>query len=118
MVNNLKKVFTKKHVFLVNEKESIGNDDCIYGQSLLLSIYVSVNPLNNSKTGNFVYSENETRIVRNNDVVSIEEPNDNDLAFFNYMKEHKDVSYSNKIIKDFHLEDYIIYVDAKPKSTT
>ncbi|MDG0820694.1 hypothetical protein M4L90_12265 [Staphylococcus equorum] len=115
-MNKLKKVFTKKHVFLVNEKESKGNDDCIYGQNLLLSIYVSVSALNNAKSGNFIYSESIGRIVRNEDVISIEEPNDNDLAFFEYMKEHKEVAYSNKIVNDFHLKDYLIYVDGKAKN--
>lgn len=29
----MKKIITKKHVFLIDEKESIGNDDCVYGKT-------------------------------------------------------------------------------------
>jgi hypothetical protein len=78
----MKKILTKKHVFLINEKESIGNDDCIYGESLLLSIYVHVNTKTKRKTGSFIYSEFVGSIVRHDDVLAIEEPTDKELELF------------------------------------
>lgn len=111
----MKKIKTKKHVFLVNEKESKGNDDCIYGQSLLLSIYVHINTKTKGKTGSFMYSEFIGRIVRHEDVVSIEEPTENELAFYEYIKEHKDVPYSRKIVEEYDIEKYIVYIDVQPK---
>lgn len=113
----MKKVITKKHVFLVNEVESNGNDDCIYGQSLLLSIYVHVNTKTNGKTGSFIYSESIGRIVRHEDVVSIEDPTYNEIEFYKYIKEHKEIPYSKRIVEEYNLEKYIIYVDVQPKDT-
>lgn len=111
----MKKVMTKQHVFLVNEKESKGNEDCIYGQSLLLSIYVHVNTKTKGKTGSFLYSEFVGRIVRHDDVISIEDPTENELAFYEYVKERKEVPYSKKIFEEYNVEKYIIYIDVKPK---
>ncbi len=111
----MKKVITKKYVFLVNEKESKGNDDCIYGQSLLLSIYVHVNTKTKGKTGNFFYSEFAGRIVRHEDVIAIEKPTDNELAFFEYVKKRKEVPYSKKIVEEYDVEKYIIYIDVQAK---
>ncbi|PTK58193.1 hypothetical protein BUZ61_10245, partial [Staphylococcus nepalensis] len=106
----MKKVKTKKHVFLVNEKESKGNDDCIYGQSLLLSIYVHINTKTNGKTGSYIYSEFIGRVMRHEDVVAIEEPTDKEIAFYEHIKECKEVPYSKKIVKKYDIEKYIIYI--------
>lgn len=109
------KVITKKHVFLVDEKESKGNDDCIYGQSLLLSIYVHVNKKTKGKTGNFMYSEIVGRIVRHKDVVAIEDLTDKELEFFEYVKARKEVPYSKNIVEKYNVEKYIIYIDVQAK---
>lgn len=111
----MKKVITKQHVFLVNEKESKGNEDCIYGQSLLLSIYVHVNTKTKGKTGSFIYSESVGRIVRHDDVMSIEDPTDNEIEFFEYVKKRKEVPYSKKTVEEYDVEKYIIYIEVQAK---
>ncbi|MGO3049926.1 hypothetical protein CD110_12375 [Staphylococcus casei] len=111
----MKKIITKKHVFLIDEKESIGNDDCVYGKSLLLSIYVHVNTKTKGKTGSFIYSEFVGRIVRHDDVVAIEDLTDKEIEFFEYVKKRKEVPYSKKIVEEYDVEKYIIYVDVQAK---
>ncbi|MCL7616062.1 hypothetical protein ACN6MI_02140, partial [Staphylococcus aureus] len=50
----IKKIFTKKHVFLVIEDENHNHSDAVFGKSILLSIYVGVNKKTNSKSGKFI----------------------------------------------------------------
>ncbi len=51
----IKKIFTKKHVFLVIEDENHNHSDAVFGKSILLSIYVGVNK-NESSTLNWTNS--------------------------------------------------------------
>ncbi len=50
----IKKIFTKKHVFLVIEDENHNHSDAVFGKSILLSIYVGVNKKTNSKSGKYL----------------------------------------------------------------
>lgn len=85
----IKKIFTKKHVFLVIEDENHNHSDAVFGKSILLSIYVGVNKKTNSKSGKFIYLDRSKRIVRQSDITKIESANENDVDFIIYWRKKR-----------------------------
>ncbi|UFA56444.1 hypothetical protein [Staphylococcus aureus] len=111
----IKKIFTKKHVFLVIEDENHNHTDAVFGKSILLSIYVGVNKKTASKSGQFIYLDRSKRIVRHADIVKTEPANENDVNFYNLLKKEKEVVYSKKLVNKYNLENYIIYYEVNTK---
>ncbi|HDZ8753956.1 TPA: hypothetical protein RUV10_000443 [Staphylococcus aureus] len=111
----IKKIFTKKHVFLVAEDENHNHSDAVFGKSILLSIYVGVNKKTKSKSGQFIYINRSKRIVRHTDITKIEPANENDVEFYNLLKKEKDIIYSKKLVEKYNLENYMIYYEVNTK---
>lgn len=111
----IKKIFTKKHVFLVIEDENHNHSDPVFGKSILLSIYVGVNKKTNSKSGKFIYLDRSKRIVRQSDITKIESANENDVDFYNLLKKEKEIVYSKNIVDKYNLANYIIYYEVSTK---
>lgn len=114
----IKKIFTKKHVFLVIEDENHNHSDAVFGKSILLSIYVGVNKKTNSKSGKFIYLDRSKRIVRQSDITKIESANENDVDFYNLLKKEKEIVYSKNIVDKYNLANYIIYYEVSTKEKT
>ncbi|PZI08803.1 hypothetical protein [Staphylococcus aureus] len=102
----IKKIFTKKHVFLVIEDENHNHSDAVFGKSILLSIYVGVNKKTNSKSGKFIYLDRSKRIVRQSDITKIESANENDVDFYNLLKKEKEIHLIKSKLQKNHLNQY------------
>lgn len=109
----IKKIYTKKHVYLIDEVTNEYQNDAYYGNNLLLSIYVGINESKKTQSGSFVFENKPIRVVRKEDVIKEEEPTELELKFYNLIKKEKTIGYSKKIIKDYQLEEYIIYYEIK-----
>lgn len=109
----IKKIYTKKHVFLIDEVNNEYQNDSYYGYNLLLSIYVGLNKSKKTQSGSFVFENKPIRVARQEDVIKEEEPTELELKFYDLIKKEKIIGYSNKIIKDYQLEEYIIYYEIK-----
>ena len=94
----IKKIFTKKHVFLVIEDENHNHSDAVFGKSILLSIYVGVNKKTNSKSGKFIYLDRSKRIVRQSDITKIESANENDVDFYKFNLDIVENKYKTSLL--------------------
>ncbi|MDN6414921.1 hypothetical protein OXR01_13580 [Staphylococcus gallinarum] len=103
----IKKINTKTHTFLIEEVESVGNDDAYYGQSLLLSIYIAINIPKKTKTGHYYYSNQSNRIALKEDVLSVEEPTEKEIEFYNLLKDKKNLNYSKKLAIKYDIFKYL-----------
>lgn len=103
----IKKINTKTHTFLIEEVESVGNDDAYYGRSLLLSIYIAINIPKKTKTGHYYYSNQSNRIALKEDVLSVEEPTEKEIEFYNLLKDKKNLNYSKKLAIQYDIFKYL-----------
>ncbi|MEB7677850.1 hypothetical protein NGB25_12130 [Staphylococcus saprophyticus] len=111
----IKKINTKTHTFLIEEVESVGNDDAYYGRSLLLSIYIAINLPKKTKAGQYYYSNQSNRIALKDNVLSVEEPTEKEIKFYNLLKDKKSLNYSKKLTTQYDISKYLrcYFVDGK-----
>ncbi|WP_239748943.1 MULTISPECIES: hypothetical protein [unclassified Mammaliicoccus] len=107
----IKKIYTNKHVFLIDELEEEYQSDAYYGYNLLLSIYVGVNNTKNTHSGYFVFEDKPIRVAKKKDVIKEEKPTELELEFYHLLKKEKAIGYSKKLIKDYQIDNYIIYYE-------
>lgn len=103
----IKKISTKNHTFLIEEVSSIGNEDAFYGYSLLLSIYIAINIEKRTKTGQYYFSKNTNRIALKKSVLSVSNPTEKEIEFYNLMKQKGTLNYSKKLVTQYNIKDYL-----------
>lgn len=109
----IKKIYTNKHVFLVDEIQKECESDAYYGYNLLLSIYVGVNKTKKTQSGTFIFENKPIRVATKEDVIKEEKPTELELEFYELLKKEKSIGYSKKLIKDFQIDNHIIYYEIK-----
>ena len=111
----IKKIKTQNHTFLIEEIDSKGNEDAYYGYSLLLSIYIAINIHKRTKMGQYFFSDKTNRIALKKDVLSISDPTEEEVEFYNLIKNIKSLNYSKKIVTQYGITKYLrcYFIDGK-----